>query len=200
MIHFRSSIENKEYCVPDKQPKQYVECAQYLCMPITDNRYSRAGVCAAGVMKQHNLLISSEEMSAVPSVEWEECMSKKHSKKFWFNKVTGESRWSPPDEKGGDQGAALLATEVEGTTSAEAAAAVKEADDAAEGKKEISECPSHLSGKRDFLFRGFEANKKARYRLPPPAPTLNPLPQPPFAPQLLRHAQLMRFLSAAAAV
>ena len=108
------------------------------------------------------------------TTDWEECMSKKHNKPFWFNKVTGESRWTPPDsdiddlsifERAVSSGGSARDTEriVEETPpSAKSKVGSTEAELVTVGEELSVECPTHLSGKRDFLFRGFDPNKKSR--------------------------------------
>ena len=122
--------------------------------------------------------------SASAPTEWEECMSKKHGKPFWFNRFTGESRWTPPEGMAVAGGPAVGAKTDATATAAKApvssssgsklsasapsftplkAETESAGGDKASGGAVLVECPQNLQGKRDFLFRGFDPNKKSKF-------------------------------------
>ena len=113
-----------------------------------------------------------------PSAEWEECVSKKHGRPFWFNRFTGESRWQPPDSVASRSEARKITPEVDSESrapeTADDTATQTESSDATDTrvqrKIDVDEndridpkCPANLQGKRDFLFRGFAPNKKSKF-------------------------------------
>jgi len=89
--------------------------------------------------------------------EWDERMSRTHGRQYWFNKRTGESVWERPTT--------ATTTEVP-SPSPSPAAAVSSVSSSSGAEATVGDditCPQNLSGKRDFLFRGYDATKKTKF-------------------------------------
>lgn len=114
------------------------------------------------------------------SVEWKQLISSKHNQPYWFNEVTGESRWEKPsdtatqhletlenddarhcrkrprvNEKGEND---LNEKEPYSSAVVVASAEADEGNLPSLSNAQTQNCPEHLLWKRNYLFKGFRSD------------------------------------------